>query len=143
QCSTIDRRVGADLDVIADEDAPELRDFHPALCVLREAETVAADHGARRDDAAFADYAALPDPDVPDQSSTGTDLGLTPDIRASTDLHLLTDDGARFHYGARSDMRTRRNTRLRVHHSARIDAGSRWRRRMQKRGHPCEAKLRP
>src|SRR4051812_40666832 len=51
-------RVRADLHVVADDDAPHLRDLRPALAVARHAETVGADHRARVDDGALADAAA-------------------------------------------------------------------------------------
>ena len=48
----IDRRVGADLDVVFDDDGRDLRDLLVrAVVAAREAEPVAADDGAVLDDA--------------------------------------------------------------------------------------------
>ena len=58
----IDRRVGADLDVVFDHDRRGLRNlFVRAIRPLREAVAVAADHGAVLDDHARADRAPLAD----------------------------------------------------------------------------------
>ena len=58
----IDRRVGADLDIVLDHDRRGLRDlFVRAVRTRREAVAVAADHGAVLDDHARADGAALAD----------------------------------------------------------------------------------
>ena len=58
----IDRRVGADLDVVFDHHRRRLRNlFVRAVGALREAVAVAADHRAVLDDHARADRAALAD----------------------------------------------------------------------------------
>jgi hypothetical protein len=62
--TTVDRRIGADLDVVTDQHATDLRDLDPALAFLGEAETVATDHRAGVDDRPLADHAAVIDDDV-------------------------------------------------------------------------------
>ena len=53
--AAIDRRVGADLDVVLDDDAADLRNFEVPLRPHGEAETVLADAHARMEDHAVAD----------------------------------------------------------------------------------------
>ena len=60
--AAVDRRVRADLDVGADDDAAHLRDLDPAPALLGHAEAVGADdraavHDRARADDAFADTA--------------------------------------------------------------------------------------
>ena len=64
QRATVHRGVGADLDVVADERTADLRNLDPAVARLGDAETVAADHHARMQDAPRADAAARVDDDV-------------------------------------------------------------------------------
>ncbi len=68
--AAIDGRVGADLDVIADAHAADLRDLEPAALFAREPEAVGADHAARMQHAARAD--AHPRP----QRHPGHELGI-------------------------------------------------------------------
>ena len=42
--SAVDRRIGADLDIVADQHPSDLRNLDPAFAVLGETEAVAADH---------------------------------------------------------------------------------------------------
>src|SRR6185369_17732969 len=53
--AAIDRGVGADLDVVADAHAADLRDLHQAALVRRETEAVGPDGDAGMQHAAFAD----------------------------------------------------------------------------------------
>ena len=53
--AAIDRRVGADLDVVLDDDAARLRDFLMALRTWQIAEAVLADTSAGMDDHAIPD----------------------------------------------------------------------------------------
>jgi hypothetical protein len=52
QRAAVDRGVGADVDVVADQHAPGLRNLDVDAVLAREAEAVGADHGARVQDAA-------------------------------------------------------------------------------------------
>lgn len=63
--AAVDRGVGADLDVVADDDAAGLRDLDPGAGALAcEAETVGADDHARMQDAVLTDHAVVIDADV-------------------------------------------------------------------------------
>src|SRR5262249_55927570 len=53
--AAVDRRIGADLDIVADDDAAELRDADMAARIGGEAEAVLADPGAGKDGDARAD----------------------------------------------------------------------------------------
>src|SRR5262245_9513876 len=55
QRSSVDRRVGPDLDIIADDHAADLRHLHVALRAHDESETVLSDTHAGMDDHAVAD----------------------------------------------------------------------------------------
>src|SRR5688572_27191473 len=68
--AAIDRRVGADFDVVADHDAADLRYFLPLAVVGREAETVRADHGSRVHDATRADAHSVKQRDARTYSRT-------------------------------------------------------------------------
>ena len=56
--ATVDAGVGADLDIVADDDAAELLDLLPAALVRREAEAVGAQHHAAVQQAARTDAGA-------------------------------------------------------------------------------------
>src|SRR5690606_10003109 len=63
--TAVDGGVGADLDVVADDDAADLRDLDPtAVALAREAEAVRADHRASMHDAAPPQRTAVVDRDV-------------------------------------------------------------------------------
>src|SRR4051794_7216555 len=47
QRAAVDRGIGADLDIIADDDAPGLGNLDPCAVLVGKAESVGADHGAR------------------------------------------------------------------------------------------------
>ncbi len=57
--AAVDGRVGADLDIVADEYAASLGDLDPGLPILREAEAIGADHRARMHARARADPTSL------------------------------------------------------------------------------------
>ena len=77
---TIDRRVRADLDVVFDRDAADLRNLVVrAVGAPREAEAVAADDRAVLDDHAVADADALAHRDARVQDAVVADHGLAAD----------------------------------------------------------------
>ncbi len=128
--AAVDRGVGADLDVVADDDAAGLRDLDPGAGALaREAEAVGADDHARVQDAVLADHAVVIDADV------GVEPGATPDAGAATDMavgadhhvlaehHVFLDRRARPHlHAGRQGARDRRE---------RMDAGTHRRGRIE------------
>ncbi len=95
--AAVDRRVGADLDIVLDDDPADLRHLQVAVRAHGEAEAVLADAGARMDDDAVAeqrvaegragaDRAIPADPDVgPDRPRSA------PITRARADLGTGTD----------------------------------------------------
>src|SRR5687767_13487299 len=71
--AAIDRALRADLDIVADADRADLRDFHPRAAVRRKAEAVGADDDAGMQDAAVADHDVGIDGDVRDEPGVGAD----------------------------------------------------------------------
>ena len=69
----VDRGVGADLDVVLDHHAADLRDLAVAAAVRRETEAVVADHGAGVDDDPIADLGLLADDHVRVEDAVGAD----------------------------------------------------------------------
>src|SRR5215207_3706991 len=55
----VDRRVGANLDVVTDYDAADLRNLLPGATIRRKTEAVGADHGTRMQDATRTDSHAI------------------------------------------------------------------------------------
>src|SRR5882724_6870900 len=71
--TAVDRGVGADLDVVAYDGAPGLRNLDPASGIGRHAETVCADHHAGMDQSALAYDAAGIDRDRRTQAAVLSD----------------------------------------------------------------------
>src|SRR5262249_33637735 len=85
QSAAVDGRVGADLHVVLDDDAPDLRQPLGAARAGDEAEPFAADLGAAVDDDAVGD-------------ECGLDSGARPDETVAPDLRAGADDGVgRYH----------------------------------------------
>ncbi len=98
--AAIDRRVGADLDIVLDDDAAGLRNLLMALRTWQIAETVLADAGAGMDDHAIADQRMQ-------DRGAGTDRAAAPDADIRTDNRAGRDQRAGADFGARSDDRHR------------------------------------
>ena len=62
--AAVDRRVGADLDIVAEADAAEMGNLHVAVGVGREAEAVTADDGTCLENATRADRDVTADRDT-------------------------------------------------------------------------------
>src|SRR5262245_25983246 len=103
--AAVDGRVGADLDVIADAHAPDLRNFYPPAIRGRDAEAVGADHGPGMDDDAFS------------QGAIGVD------DYAWIEAALVTDGHALAHYAARADGYALAQPCRRGDHGRWMDAG--------------------
>src|SRR5690606_21922182 len=95
--AAVDGRVRADLDVVADDDAAELRHLDPAAVreVLGEAEAVAADHRARVHDAAAPDPDPVEHADARGEPCAGPDLDMVTERAAGTDDRRVADRAAR------------------------------------------------
>src|SRR5688572_32653279 len=73
--AAVDDGVRADLHVVADDDAAELRHFHPGAFLRRVTEAIAAHHRARLHDAALAQAHAWADDDARHQAAVIADSG--------------------------------------------------------------------
>ena len=130
--AAIDRGVGADLAVGADDHAPDLRDLEPAPAFLRHAESVRSDHRAGMNDRARANHAARVKRDVgmkhdvlaQDHAFPNCTSG--PDIHARRDLRAIADHRMGSDGSARIDLRRRGDDGRRMH------AGSSARGRIEK-----------
>ena len=78
--AAIDGRIGADLDVVLDDDAADLRHLEVAAAAHGEAEAVLADAHARMDDDAVADQGV-------------GDASPGPDVAVAADGDAIADDG--------------------------------------------------
>jgi hypothetical protein len=88
-CRAIDRRVGAQLDVVFDDDAGDLRDLLVrAVATAHEAIAVAADHDA------ILDHDAIANDDAFANRRVGVNDAVTADARARADRDVGKDDGA-------------------------------------------------
>ena len=73
--AAVDGGVGADLDVVADVHAADLRHLDPGALLGRVAETVAADHRAGLHDAAPAEHHVVPDEYARHEARIVADVG--------------------------------------------------------------------
>ena len=89
--AAIDGRVGADLDVVADDDAAHLRHLQMPLGAHRKPEAVLPDADARMQDDALADDGVR-------------DGGAGADIAVAPDRHAIAHDGARSDGRAAADV---------------------------------------
>src|ERR1035437_1997449 len=115
--AAVDGGAGSDLDIVLDDDAPDLRNLEVALRPHYEAEAVLTDLAARMNDDAVADQrggdrgpgadrAIAPGPHLsPDYGSgaddgAGADLGVRPDPRAGLDGDVVFQPRSRTHLRA-------------------------------------------
>ena len=111
--AAVDGGVRADLDVVADRHAADLRHLDPGAFLGREAEAVAADDGARLHDAARAETHVMADEHARDQprvvadDRAALDHGAGPDEAARADARALADAGVRGDFGRGIDLRAR------------------------------------
>ena len=112
--ATVDTGVGADLDVVLDDDPADLRDLHVPLGAHRETEAVLPNAGAGMDDDAVADQrrlqgraradrAVAADADLRADHDMGGDHGPRTDLGSRPDHRAGIDDDARFEHGGRMD----------------------------------------
>ena len=98
--AAVDGRIGADLHVVLDDDAPHLRNLLMSLRARQIAEAVLADTDTRMNDHAIADQRMLDrrtgaDRTVAADAHTRPDHRAGRDHRAGADLGMGTDDGQR------------------------------------------------
>ena len=112
--AAVDRRTGADLDVVLDDDAADLRHLEVPARPEREAEAVLADVDAGMDDDAVADEragdrrlgaddAVAADADAGADDRIGADQRAGADLRARADHRAGIDDDARLEPRRRMD----------------------------------------
>src|SRR5579872_677638 len=112
--AAVDRRAGADLDIVLNDDAADLRHFRVAARPHGEAESVLADMDAGMDDDAVADQGAenrragadgavAPDPDVRANDGVGADHRSGADFRAGPDHRAGIDHDSGFKLRGRVD----------------------------------------
>src|SRR6266550_7387081 len=84
--ATVDRRVGADFDVCADDDAADLRNPHPAAVFLGHAKPIGADDGTAVDRRTLANDGAWI------KNGAGMKDDIVPESRAFADDAVRFDD---------------------------------------------------
>ena len=62
--TTVDRGIGADFDIVANNDATNLRNLDPALAFLGKAEAIASDNGARMNNRSCTNHATRINHDI-------------------------------------------------------------------------------
>ena len=98
--AAIDRGVGADLDIVLDDDPADLRHLQVPAGPHGEAETVLAEAGARMDDDAVAEERV-------GQGRAGADRAVAPDPHVGADAGVRADHGAGADLGTGADRRRR------------------------------------
>src|SRR5690606_36826832 len=94
----------ADLDIVADQHAADLRNLHPtAVALARKTEAVRTDHRARMHDAARAQLAVLIHGDVGIEHTAGADANAIAQPAARADHHVLAQHHALTHAGTGTD----------------------------------------
>ena len=121
--TAVDRRIGADLDIVADDDTAELRNLEMAFASHGVAEAILADPRAGVDrhpiaDQCMADAGAGADHAIVADHHPRPDHGIGADMAADADLGAAFDHRSRFDAAPiaqrriRIDLRARRNPRV-------------------------------
>ncbi len=127
EAGSVERGVGADLDVVAEDHDADLRDFLVATVDEFVAEAIGADDRARLEADTLAEDALRRDDGARHEPGARTDLGVAADehagleVNALADLGALFDDTQRADGGRGGDLRARCDLRRRVH--ARLGLG--------------------
>src|SRR4029077_4865671 len=121
--AAVDRGGCADLDIIADPHAADLRDLHPAPVVVGDAEAVGADHGARVHD------------DAPSQRAAGIEHHARIEAAVVADLHALA------HHAAGADRDARAKPRALRHHRGGMHARRLRHPRIEELRYPREVEI--
>src|SRR5690606_14276136 len=138
--AAVDRGVGADLDVAADDDPTGLRNLDPGAGALAcETETVGADDHARMQDAVLADHAVVIDRDVGVQASAAPDARAAADEAVGADHHVFAEFDALFHAGTGADLHAGRYAA--IHRSQAMHTGARRGRRAEELGDAGEIQV--
>jgi len=131
--TTIHGGIGADLHVVADHHAPDLRHLDPASFVHRNPEAVGADDYAGMEDNAVADHAFAVDSDVGIKPRSAADDSPVADEAAGADHAAGANHRRPLHHGARADLRIASNSRRTVDDRGRVNARLRRERGIEQR----------
>src|SRR5664280_672368 len=116
--AAVDRGAGADLDVVLDDDAPDLRHLEVAGAAHNEAEAILADLAARMDDDPVADQRV-------GDHRPAADRAIAPYPYLGSDHRRRPDDAAAADFGARSNYRARFDGDAAFQPRARMHMGAR------------------
>ena len=120
--------VGADLHLVADNHATELRNFLPALAILRKTEAVSTDHRTRLQQAVRANGATISENHMRDKAAARTYARALSDEAARTDICIFHDLSIVLNHGMRPDPRAFGDARRGADHGAGVDPGAERRR---------------
>src|SRR5713226_2642013 len=93
QRAPVDGGISPNLDIIADNNAPQLRHLYPRFAVVGIAKTVAADHYAGMNDAAFTDGALIVHCDPCSKITILLNPCILSQVTTRADKHIIPDHG--------------------------------------------------
>ncbi|MEK7191792.1 MAG: hypothetical protein AAB153_05800, partial [Pseudomonadota bacterium] len=99
--ATIDGRIGADFHIIADHDAPKLRDFLPALAIAGKTKSIGTDDGAGLDQATPAEMAVVRNDHIRQKLGTFANFNIPANMTSGTHYDVLADYGPCLYQGKR------------------------------------------
>lgn len=121
QCAAVDAGVGADLAVVADHHAAQLRDLDPVTGIHRQAEAVGTDHRTGMDAHALAQTHPGDQGDAGEQLAAVIDHAVLADDAAGADHAAIAHAAARTDADERADVCVWRNLCAGVDHRGRVD----------------------
>ena len=126
QGATIYRRVGPDLNIIANHHASCLRDLNPPCLFIRETKAISANHGARMNSATLTDHTVMINTDIGiDTGAITNDDSLT-DCDTRADVRIFSDDRTCFDRGLWTYYSTFSDLSQRTNQSAWMDSRFTW-----------------
>src|SRR5438046_1220925 len=120
--AAIDTSVGADLDVIFDNNLAHLRKFHMGVAVFHKPETVCADYRASMNDDAVSNFNTLVNDDSRIERAVVADPRALPDVAAGIDYSSASNRRTGFKHSAGADFHTLANHRVRGNGCAGMDS---------------------
>jgi len=133
----VDGGVGADLDVVTDHHAADLRDLDPAAVVVGEAEAVPADHRAGLHQHARTELHRVAQGHVGQQAAARADLHVVAEHAPRAEDAARADPAALADGDQRADADVLAELAARGHHRGRVDAGRGRRERVEQLGGAC------
>ena len=96
QCAPVDRRAGANFNIVADQHAPDLGNLDPgAVGLARKTEAVGTDYSAGMNQAVLAEVRAGIQRDIAREPRAGADLDPLADTAVGADYGMCADPGPR------------------------------------------------